>query len=241
MAFNDKNKKPDVPDGWLAKWDDNYNRWFFVNLETKKSQWEMPEDDNVKPPPYAPSDSKPKKELSRPPVSPPTQSRSLAPSNGGQTDRGWFSGKKQLSNYPPQNSSNYGGGGGYGAPQGGYGGPQGGYPHGGYGGPQGYPPQGYPPQGYPPQGYPPQGYYPPPQQYMAQPQYVQAAPRRQGMSPGTGALLGAGGGLLGGMMLMHGMDDMREDAYQDGYQDGFANGDDYGGGDFGGGDFGGDF
>lgn len=61
------------------------------------------------------------------------------------------------------------------------------------------------------------------------------------MSPGTGAMLGAGGGLLGGMMLMHGMDEMREDAYQDGYQDGFSNGDDFGGGDFGGGDFGGDF
>lgn len=62
-----------------------------------------------------------------------------------------------------------------------------------------------------------------------------------GMGMG-GMALGAGAGLLGGAMLMHGIDDMQDDAYRDGYQDGQDNdygdgGDDFGGGDMGGGDF----
>ncbi|ODQ69298.1 hypothetical protein LIPSTDRAFT_76074, partial [Lipomyces starkeyi NRRL Y-11557] len=33
---------PPVPDGWLAKYDTNYNTYYYVNLSTGKSQWEKP-------------------------------------------------------------------------------------------------------------------------------------------------------------------------------------------------------
>jgi len=33
---------PATPEGWLAKWDENYRQFYYVNLLTKKSQWEMP-------------------------------------------------------------------------------------------------------------------------------------------------------------------------------------------------------
>ena len=33
---------PEVPEGWIARWDDNYKQFFYVNLATKKPQWEMP-------------------------------------------------------------------------------------------------------------------------------------------------------------------------------------------------------
>ncbi|KAK9327048.1 hypothetical protein V1520DRAFT_84444 [Lipomyces starkeyi] len=33
---------PPVPDGWLAKYDTNYNTYYYLNLATGKSQWEMP-------------------------------------------------------------------------------------------------------------------------------------------------------------------------------------------------------
>ncbi|KAK9467134.1 hypothetical protein V1512DRAFT_247392 [Lipomyces arxii] len=75
-----------------------------------------------------------------------------------------------------------------------------------YGG--GYPPQ--PGYGYPPQ----QGYYPQQPMYQQpmyqQPMYQQQQqqiqqPRRSGMGVGTGAALGAGAGLLGGMLLMDAM------------------------------------
>lgn len=65
------------------------------------------------------------------------------------------------------------------------------------------------------------------------PGYAQAPPRRSGMGVGGAAALGAGGGLLGGLLLADAFDD------HDDYQQGFDDGADYGGGDFGGGDFGG--
>lgn len=33
---------PRVPDGWKAVWNDQYQEWFYVNLSTKASQWDMP-------------------------------------------------------------------------------------------------------------------------------------------------------------------------------------------------------
>ena len=59
---------------------------------------------------------------------------------------------------------------------------------------------------------------------------------------GAGSMaLGVGGGLLGGMLLGNAInsweDHERMEGYQDGYQDGYDNGGDYDGGDFGGGDF----
>jgi hypothetical protein len=96
--------------------------------------------------------------------------------------------------------------------------------------PQGYGQQGaYPQQygGYPPQqgygGYPPQqgyGGYPPQQQY-----YQQQPPRKTGggMMGGAGGMaLGAGAGLLGGALLMNGIDDMQEHSYEQGYDQGVS-------------------
>lgn len=33
---------PKVPEGWKAVWNNDYNEWFFVNLHTKTSQWDLP-------------------------------------------------------------------------------------------------------------------------------------------------------------------------------------------------------
>lgn len=85
--------------------------------------------------------------------------------------------------------------------------------------------------------------------YMQQqPQYVQSGSRfgggrfggGGGMGAGTAGLMGAGVGLLGGMVAMDAIDNMEDHAYEEGYQDGQDNGggfDDGGGGDDGGGDF----
>ncbi|TID13324.1 hypothetical protein E2P81_ATG09964 [Venturia nashicola] len=34
---------PHVPEGWKAVWNEQYSEYFYVNLLTKKSQWELPE------------------------------------------------------------------------------------------------------------------------------------------------------------------------------------------------------
>jgi hypothetical protein len=50
--------------------------------------------------------------------------------------------------------------------------------------------------------------------------------------------LAGGAGLLGGAMLMNGIDDMEDHSYEQGYENG-GGGDDYGGGGGGGDDYGG--
>ncbi|KAH8888192.1 hypothetical protein GQ53DRAFT_749116 [Thozetella sp. PMI_491] len=57
---------PKVPEGWVARWNDQYKEWFYVNTFTKKSQWDKPteparppEDDGAPsgpPPSYTPGD-----------------------------------------------------------------------------------------------------------------------------------------------------------------------------------------
>lgn len=115
--------------------------------------------------------------------------------------------------------------GGY-PPQGQYGG---GYPQQGYGPPQQGYGGGYPPQGY--GGYPQQGYGGYPQQGYGQP-----VKRKGGLGTGGAAALGVGGGLLGGMLLMDGIDNMEQNSYDQGYDQGMDQGD-MGGDDGGGGDF----
>ncbi|KAK0732614.1 hypothetical protein B0T21DRAFT_369306 [Apiosordaria backusii] len=61
---------PKVPEGWVARWNDQYKEWFYVNTYTKKSQWEKPTEPAIPPrddlpapagppPSYTPGDSKP--------------------------------------------------------------------------------------------------------------------------------------------------------------------------------------
>ena len=33
---------PQLPDGWKAVWNPQYEQWFYVNLQTKASQWDKP-------------------------------------------------------------------------------------------------------------------------------------------------------------------------------------------------------
>ncbi|KAF5674753.1 rna-binding fus [Fusarium heterosporum] len=35
-------KAPEVPAGWAVRWNDQYKEWFYVNVYTKKSQWDKP-------------------------------------------------------------------------------------------------------------------------------------------------------------------------------------------------------
>ncbi|PTB63829.1 hypothetical protein BBK36DRAFT_7064, partial [Trichoderma citrinoviride] len=35
-------KAPEVPAGWVARWNEQYKEWFYVNIYTKKSQWDKP-------------------------------------------------------------------------------------------------------------------------------------------------------------------------------------------------------
>lgn len=37
-------KAPEVPAGWVARWNKQYKEWFYVNVYTKKSQWDKPTD-----------------------------------------------------------------------------------------------------------------------------------------------------------------------------------------------------
>ncbi|KAK3386960.1 hypothetical protein B0H63DRAFT_447862 [Podospora didyma] len=57
---------PKVPEGWIARWNDQYKEWFYVNKYTKKSQWDKPteparnpEDEGPSgpPPSYAPGNT----------------------------------------------------------------------------------------------------------------------------------------------------------------------------------------
>lgn len=33
---------PEVPAGWLARWNEQYQTWFYYNTATKESTWERP-------------------------------------------------------------------------------------------------------------------------------------------------------------------------------------------------------
>lgn len=40
---------PKVPEGWVARWNDQYKEWFYVNTYTKVSQWEKPTEPAIPP------------------------------------------------------------------------------------------------------------------------------------------------------------------------------------------------
>ncbi|EPQ62763.1 hypothetical protein BGT96224_A20444 [Blumeria graminis f. sp. tritici 96224] len=256
---------PQVPAGYKAQWNDQYKEWFYVNIYTKKSQWEKPTQpvypDNETPPSGPPpgytsnntSSSDLKQSYSQKGSQGSPDDAALAARLQAEEDsrsrgasdtksKGGFFDKLlgKTTGNPNGNSQNfsqqpqvaYGQQPAYnsypqGYPQQGY--PPQGYPPQGYP-PQGYPPQGYPPQGYPPQGYPPQGYPPqgypqqgyPPQGYGGQPAYggaQQKKPGGGGMGMMGGAALGAGAGLIGGVLIADALEHQEEEAYEQGYED----------------------
>lgn len=217
-----------LPDGWIAQYDPNYKAWYYVNTLAKPPipTWIHPLG------PATPS----LPEYSPPAVPPNNNSSTYAdrysPNGQGgyasQDDRNSSAEYRDerrglgglLGHLRPGHHHNSGfgrGGGGYMGGGGGYMGGGGGY----MGGGGGYPGQ------------------------QQQPQVVyveqQHAPKRSGMG---NVALGAGAGLLGGVvlgeMLERGDEDRRyDDGYNDGaYDGGFDGGNDFGGGDdFGSGDF----
>ncbi|KXH60031.1 hypothetical protein CNYM01_14094, partial [Colletotrichum nymphaeae SA-01] len=52
-------KAPEVPPGWIARWNDQYKEWFYVNLHTKQSQWDKPTEPALPPPPPPAEDGHP--------------------------------------------------------------------------------------------------------------------------------------------------------------------------------------
>lgn len=61
MLAQEPKNPPSVPQGWLARYDDEYKTFYYIDLKTKKSQWEAPpgtsfekSTDKVLPPPYSP-------------------------------------------------------------------------------------------------------------------------------------------------------------------------------------------
>ncbi|KZF20582.1 hypothetical protein L228DRAFT_249335 [Xylona heveae TC161] len=81
---------PRVPEGWKAQFNDQYKEWFYVNIYTKKAQWDKPTE-----PVYAPND-----DPSAPPGPPPSYSEHVSKPVG-----------PEKSNNPYLNTSGSGGAG----------------------------------------------------------------------------------------------------------------------------------
>ncbi|TPX38991.1 hypothetical protein SeMB42_g06526 [Synchytrium endobioticum] len=214
-----------LPDGWVADWSLQYQRWFFHNIKTNQSSWDDP---RGLPTMAAPtSQPAPYPTQPQPPQQPPPYS---AHQPQPYSPQGHYPGQQQPQGYYPGQQQ-----------------PSQGYSTGqqqplhGYSPSQQQPPQGYSPgqpqqpQGYPPgQPPPPQGYYPgqqqpqhgnyPGQQQPQQGYYPGQQQSQQGYYPGQqqpqvmpaqrpngggmggalgGAALGGAGGLLTGMLLSH--------------------------------------
>ncbi|POS82316.1 hypothetical protein EPUL_005458, partial [Erysiphe pulchra] len=187
---------PQVPEGYKAQWNEQYKEWFYVNIYTKKSQWEKPKEPaypntETSPPGPPPGYTSDKKEQQ-------SDEQSMFPKfdcrrnhcidagtakdpslDGTRASVDSAPGYAQQQLPPREQKGKQGflgkllGKANSGSVNAGQmnGPPQyGGYPQQSYP-PQNYPTQGYPQQGYPPQGYPPQGYPPqgyPPQGYPPQ-------------------------------------------------------------------------
>ncbi|KAF8245816.1 hypothetical protein K440DRAFT_645631 [Wilcoxina mikolae CBS 423.85] len=225
---------PSVPEGWLARWDDNYKQFYFVNLVTKKSQWEQPVEpakgvDGPTPPSYEfdsessrgrqTIDSRPQAcaATSQPYVQQQPQSYLQTPDNDASRSRSRSGLKAKISKFLKSHSS----------------------------APVARPQYGTPPPTHYYGGMPPQNQYYQQQSMMAGNPYGMGtgygppARKKPGLGMAGGAGLGLGAGMLGGMLMADAVNDHNQDIYQEGYQDGMDN--DFGGGDFDGGDFGGDF
>lgn len=210
-----KDDPPNVPSGWKAVFDDEYQTWFYVYLATKRSQWEEPEGttwNKISKPPMPPPSYKSKEEYSRGSVSPPHSARRAQPAPPPQTT---------YRSQPPAPVSPQP----YYSPQ----------------VPQQQPMPMYPPQ----QPMPMPMYAPQQPVYggapMPQPVYQQAPVAQQKSSSGVGkkaffgSLAGAGVGVLGAEAISHAFDHHHdqdttivENNYYDNGPGGYDNG--YGGG-----------
>ncbi|KAJ9149238.1 hypothetical protein NKR23_g4330 [Pleurostoma richardsiae] len=41
-TYSPPSDKPPIPSGWIPQWDHNYQRWFYIEQATGRSQWEAP-------------------------------------------------------------------------------------------------------------------------------------------------------------------------------------------------------
>jgi len=246
---------PTLPAGYKAVWNDQYNAWFYVNIYTKKSQWDKPTQpvypDGSTPPPGPPPGFAGGADTKNPYVNntaAPDSDAALAArlqaeenargsSRDAQSDYQNTPMPQTYPNQPPvdQQRSKGGflgklfGGKSSASPQQ-YGAPQQQYrPQQQYGG--GYPTQGFQQQNY--SGYPPQGGYggPPPGGYGGGGGYGgYAQPPQPAKSGGMGVLggaaLGVGGGLIGGMLIEDAIDDHDQNEQQEGYNQGYEQGED---------------
>ncbi|KAF2397216.1 hypothetical protein EJ06DRAFT_533404 [Trichodelitschia bisporula] len=70
---------PKVPEGWKAVWNDQYKEWFYVNIYTRKSQWDRPTEP-IYPPGESASDVPPG---GPPPSYGPAGEQHVGPEKGG--------------------------------------------------------------------------------------------------------------------------------------------------------------
>ncbi|KAI5841895.1 hypothetical protein DFP73DRAFT_115843 [Morchella snyderi] len=206
---------PIMPEGWVARFDERYQRFYYVNTYTKQSQWEKPPG-TIDPPAPGPSPT----DFDRPPaynsessrredrpVTPTPQQKyeSLLPPQTQQQQQQYLQ--------PPRLQISTSGSS---SPSRGLSGRLSSFL----------------------KSHAAKSPRPQQQQYYYQQQqrpvyYGGGGQRRPGMGAGGAVALGVGGGLLGGMLLADAMDNHQ-------YDQGFEDGQDYDGGDFGGDmDFGG--
>lgn len=121
---------PSVPDGWVAQWNSQYQRWFYVDRSTGRSQWEHPAPPAPEGPPVGP----------RPGDEPAGGDGTRSVGGPGSQASGYYGGSPAPSGYGQP---------GYGSPApGGYGQPGYGSPAPGYGSPSPYGQPGYGQSGY---------------------------------------------------------------------------------------------
>ncbi|KAK8054873.1 hypothetical protein PG993_000100 [Apiospora rasikravindrae] len=238
---------PVVPEGWTSRWNEQYQAWFYVNLHTKKSQWDKPtspaEDPNAAvpsgpSPSQAAATEKPTAErefaeqapvvdlATRPGAAPPSPAYSSEKATpvAGKEPKGSFFNKivgtfqeKTKSAFPQQQQQQQQQQGYYNSPP-----PQ---QQGFYGGPPQPVQQQQQYYSQTPQG----GYYgaPAPQQQQYQPAYGQSADKKKGMGAMGGAALGVGAGLLGGALIAGAVSNANEEAYEEGMADAAEDDDDF--------------
>lgn len=74
---------PKVPEGWVARWNDQYKEWFYVNTFTKKSQWDKPTEPAKNPADDGPDGPPPGYTPGAPPAPSDAKTNPFSPQNTG--------------------------------------------------------------------------------------------------------------------------------------------------------------